>query len=68
MKEILPDRTDPLNIAVTLPEVDEEMITDDVVKVNSITCVVEESDLTCPEEEMLDLTITDEFTEEESVG
>ena len=68
MKEILVDRTDPLNIAVTLPEVDKEMITEDVVNVDSITSVVEENDLTCPEEEMLDLTITDEFTDEESVG
>jgi hypothetical protein len=28
---------------------------------DSITCTVEESDLSCPQEEMLDPTVTDEF-------
>ena len=65
---MLLDGTDPENEAITLPDVDEEMMNVADGDTDSITCTVEESDLHCPQEEMLDLTITDEFTEEESVG
>ena len=61
---MLLDDTDPDNKAITLPEVDEEMMSAADDDTDSITCTVEESDLHCPQEEMLDLTITDEFTEE----
>ena len=61
---MLSDDTDPDNQAIILPEVDEEMMSAADDDTDSITCTVEESDLHCPQEEMLDLTITDEFTEE----
>ena len=37
---------------------------DDEDGMECLPCTVEESDLNCPQEEMLDLTIMDEFTEE----
>ena len=37
---------------------------DDVNGMDCMPCNVEESDLNCPQEEMLDLTIMDEFTQE----
>ena len=55
VKSFHSEESNQLNLILTEPE-DEEK--------DSVTCTVEESDLNCPEEEMLDLTITDEFTEE----
>ena len=49
---------------LTLPEENTRMISDEDEDRDSITCTVEESDLNCPQEEMLDLTITDEFDDE----
>ena len=60
MKNILPDETNLLKMTGTLPDMDKKMISDD----DTDSTTVEESDLNCPKEEMLDLTITDEFTEE----
>ena len=61
---MLADDTDPENEAITLPDGDREKMSAADDDTDSITCTVEESDLHCPQEEMLDLTITDEFTEE----
>ena len=61
---MLADDTNPENEAITLPEIEEEMMNVAADDTDYITCTVEESDLHCPQEEMLDLTITDEFTEE----
>ena len=55
---MLSDDTHPENKGITLPEVDEEMMSAADDDTDSITCTVEESDLHCPQEEMLDLTIT----------
>ena len=40
------------------------MISDEDEDTDFITCKVEESDLNSPQDEMLDLTITDEFDDE----
>ena len=61
---MLADGTDHENEAITQPEIEEEMMSGADDDTDSITCTVEESDLHCPQEEMLDLTITDEITEE----
>ena len=58
--KILAFGTDNLNN--DLSEEDEEIIEDH--ENDSFICTVEESNLNCPEEEMLDLTITDEFKED----
>jgi len=60
--KILSCGTDPLDADINISEM-EEAITDDA-DADSITCTVEENDLNCPQEDMLDLTITDEFTDE----
>eukprot|EP00092_Neocalanus_flemingeri_P004533 GFUD01004883.1.p1 GENE.GFUD01004883.1~~GFUD01004883.1.p1 ORF type:complete len:1386 (+),score=410.73 GFUD01004883.1:97-4254(+) len=62
-KKILQDGTDLLNVSDTLPEMDKETSIADS-NTDFINCAVEESDMNCPKEETLDLTITDEFTEE----
>ena len=51
-------------MTLTLPRDITKKISDEEEDTDSITCTVEESDLICPQEEMLDLTITDEFDDE----
>ena len=46
----------------SLPRAVAETIDDEQTETGSIT--VEEYDLNCPQEEMLDLTVKDEFSEE----
>ena len=58
------DEVDPHAIEIIQTELEKEKFTNSDDDTDSITCTVEESDLNCPQEEMLDLTITDEFTEE----
>ena len=62
-KAKLPEETDEL-MNLTMPEANTRMISDEDEDTDSITCKVEESDLNCPQDEMLDLTITDEFDDE----
>ena len=67
LKKLQPNRVDdvdPPAIEVVQTEVEKEKLTNYDDDTDSITCTVEESEFICFEEESLDLTVSDEFTEE----